>query len=58
MNNQLTTARRHGDGASTGQPAPRRMTSVAELIGSSREDLIAAFGPHQGNRLYLLCNGG
>ncbi|MBD0021226.1 hypothetical protein GII33_18075 [Gordonia pseudamarae] len=58
MNNQMAVARPPVDGSPAEPTGPRRMTSVAELIGSSRDDLIATFGPYQGNRLYLLCNGG
>lgn len=34
------------------------VNTVDELIATSREDLIARFGPHQGNWLYVLCRGG
>ncbi len=54
----MAVARPPVDGSPAEPTGPRRMTSVAELIGSSRDDLIATFGPYQGNRLYLLCNGG
>lgn len=32
--------------------------TVTELIATPREDLIATFGPHQGEWLYVLCRGG
>ncbi|RPA57212.1 DNA polymerase IV [Gordonia oryzae] len=34
------------------------VSTVDELIATAREDLIARFGPHQGNWLYVLCRGG
>lgn len=34
------------------------VTTVTELIATPRDDLIAMFGPHQGNWLYVLCRGG
>ena len=34
------------------------ITTVTELIATPRDDLIATFGPHQGNWLYVLCRGG
>ena len=32
--------------------------TVRDLIAAPRDDLIAIFGPHQGNWLYVLCRGG
>ena len=32
--------------------------TVNDLVATPRDDLIAAFGPHQGNWLYVLCRGG
>lgn len=32
--------------------------TVTGLIATPRDDLIATFGPHQGNWLYVLCRGG
>ncbi|GAA1479744.1 DNA polymerase IV [Gordonia sinesedis] len=32
--------------------------TVERLIATPRDDLIATFGPHQGNWLYVLCRGG
>lgn len=32
--------------------------SVAQLVATDRDQLIAMFGPHQGNWLYVLCRGG
>ncbi|MCR5977906.1 DNA polymerase IV [Gordonia jinghuaiqii] len=32
--------------------------TVNDLIATPRDDLIATFGPHQGNWLYVLCRGG
>ncbi|OLT49048.1 DNA polymerase IV [Gordonia sp. CNJ-863] len=34
------------------------VATVNDLIATPRDDLIAAFGPHQGNWLYVLCRGG
>ncbi len=32
--------------------------TVADLVAASRDELIATFGPHQGNWLFVLCRGG
>ncbi|MGB3708770.1 DNA polymerase IV [Gordonia sp. (in: high G+C Gram-positive bacteria)] len=32
--------------------------TVAQLVATDREQLVAMFGPHQGNWLYVLCRGG
>ncbi|WP_238423552.1 DNA polymerase IV [Gordonia sp. 'Campus'] len=34
------------------------IATVTDLIATPRDDLIATFGPHQGNWLYVLCRGG
>ncbi|MGC4933992.1 DNA polymerase IV [Gordonia sp. DT30] len=34
------------------------IATVNDLIATPRDDLIARFGPHQGNWLYVLCRGG
>ncbi|GED98708.1 DNA polymerase IV [Gordonia crocea] len=34
------------------------VTTVDELVATPKDDLIATFGPHQGNWLYVLCRGG
>ncbi|SDU59881.1 DNA polymerase IV [Gordonia westfalica] len=38
--------------------ATNGVETVNDLIATPREDLIATFGPHQGNWLYVLCRGG
>lgn len=35
-----------------------RVGTVNDLVATPKDDLIAAFGPHQGNWLYVLCRGG
>ncbi|EGD55291.1 DNA polymerase IV [Gordonia neofelifaecis] len=32
--------------------------TVAQLVATDRDQLVATFGPHQGNWLYVLCRGG
>ncbi|MGB3697221.1 MAG: DNA polymerase IV [Gordonia sp. (in: high G+C Gram-positive bacteria)] len=32
--------------------------TVAQLVGTGRDELVEMFGPHQGNWLYVLCRGG
>ncbi|MEP9390931.1 DNA polymerase IV [Gordonia sp. VNK1] len=34
------------------------VATVEQLIATDKDDLIARFGPHQGNWLYVLCRGG
>ncbi|MFE0752154.1 DNA polymerase IV [Gordonia sp. NPDC058843] len=34
------------------------VNTVNDLIATPRDDLIATFGPHQGNWLFVLCRGG
>ncbi len=41
-----------------GRLAGLGVDTVAQLAALPRDDLIAAFGPHQGNWLYVLCRGG
>ncbi|ETA04741.1 DNA polymerase IV [Gordonia alkanivorans CGMCC 6845] len=38
--------------------AANGVATVNDLIATPRDDLIATFGPHQGNWLYVLCRGG
>ncbi|MHC3003465.1 DNA polymerase IV [Gordonia sp. GN26] len=38
--------------------AANGVETVNDLIATPRDDLIATFGPHQGNWLYVLCRGG
>lgn len=37
--------------------AAKGIETVDDLIATPRDDLIATFGPHQGNWLYVLCRG-
>ncbi|WP_040523915.1 DNA polymerase IV [Gordonia araii] len=34
------------------------VNTVDDLVATPKDDLIATFGPHQGNWLYVLCRGG